>query len=195
MLKREVLPRSFVSALCAVFVCLALTALPGVVPAEVRAAMSDEAFVELCGNGTVEQVKQALKDGADPFPRQYGEAGSVPPLTRAAAAGNLPVVRALLEARRERTVPREEVMVDRYDSDVCWTALALMAATESGHAGVVEALLAAGANPKLQDIDGHDALWRARHSNDDVSKKARAEVLRLLEQAARTSKKPAVKCR
>ena len=46
------------------------------------------------------------------------------------------------------------------------------------NAAEIGALLAAGANPKLQDIDGHDALWRARHPEGDVAGEARAEVLR-----------------
>ena len=194
MQKREVLFRCVVFALCAVFVCSALTFSPGGVRAE---AMEEEEFVELCKTGTEYQVRRALKDGADPYARQYGEAGSVPALTLAARAGNLPVVRALLEARRERAErAQEKLTVDDYDSDVCWTAL--MAAAGAGHAGVVEALLAAGANPKLQDIDDHDALWHARNPenpDEGVSREARAEVVRLLEQAARASDKPAEKCR
>lgn len=146
------------------------------------AAMDDEQFAELCEKGTAEQVRQALKDGASPDARKYFDWGSMPALTLAAQAGNLPVVQVLLEALRAQG----GLVVDAADVDVGVTAL--MAAAGAGHAAVVEALLAAGADPGRKDIDGHDALWFAQNAGENVSKEAKAACVKLLQGGA---KKPA----
>ena len=52
-----------------------------------------------------------------------------------------------------------------------------MAAAHQGKPANVDTLLKAGADPRLKDNDGHDALWYARQ-NDDA--KERAAVIRLL---------------
>lgn len=163
-------------ALCAVFVCSALA----FSPVSARAAMDEEQFAGLCEKGTAEQVRRALKDGASPDARKYFDWGSMPALTLAAQAGNLPVVQVLLEALRAQG----GLVVDAADVDVGVTAL--MAAAGAGHAAVVEALLAAGADPKRKDIDGHDALWFAQNAGESVSKEAKAACVKLLQGGAKT---------
>ncbi|MBQ9579035.1 MAG: ankyrin repeat domain-containing protein [Ottowia sp.] len=153
-------------------------------PLGAQAAMDEEQFAGLCEKGTAEQVRQALKDGASPDARKYFYWGSMPALTLAAQAGNLPVVQVLLEALRAQG----ELVVDAADVDVGVTAL--MAAAGAGHAAVVEALLAAGADPKRKDIDGHDALWFAQNAGENVTKEAKAACVKLLQGGA---KKPAAK--
>ena len=150
--------------------------------APAAAAMDDEQFAELCEKGTAQQVQQALKDGASPSARKYFDWGSMPALTLAAQAGNLPAVQVLLEALRGQ----DGFEVDEADADVGVTAL--MAAASGGHAAVVEALLAAGANPKRKDADGHDALWHAQNAGEGVSKEAKTACVKLLQGGA---KKPA----
>ena len=66
MLKREVLWRCVVFVLCACLVGAAASVLPGGVRAE---AMADKEFIRLCEEGTAEQVQKALKDGANPNAR------------------------------------------------------------------------------------------------------------------------------
>ena len=56
--------RNVLSALCAAFSLCAASAL---------AAMPDAEFAELCRSGTVEQIQQALADGANPNARRGGE--------------------------------------------------------------------------------------------------------------------------
>ena len=153
-------------------------------PLGAQAAMDEEQFAGLCEKGTAEQVRQALKDGASPDARKYFDWGSMPALTLAAQAGNLPVVRVLLEALRAQG----ELVVDAADVDLGVTAL--MAAAGAGHAAVVEALLVAGADPKRKDIDGHDALWFAQNAGENVTKEAKAACVKLLQGSA---KKPAAK--
>ena len=146
------------------------------------AAMEDEQFVELCEQGTAEQVRSALKNGASPEARKYFDWGSMPVLTLAAQAGKLPVVQALLEALRE-----QGASVDAADADVGVTAL--MAAARAGHAAVVEALLAAGASTERKDIDGHDALWYAQNAGEEVSSEAREACVKLLQGDAKKQAK------
>ncbi|MBR1375606.1 MAG: ankyrin repeat domain-containing protein [Cardiobacteriaceae bacterium] len=154
--------------------CL-LCALAFAVSAE--AAMEDEDFVKLCEKGTAQELRQALKDGANAQARKYLDYGSIPVLTLAAEAGNLQVVQVLLDAHRDIGAS-----VDEADVDIGETAL--MAAASGGHAAVVEALLAAGASTELKDIDGHNALWHAENAGENVSKEDKEHCIKLLQDAA-----------
>ena len=73
------------------FECLGAEPAPAGAPA---AAMSDEEFFKLCEQGTAEQVKQALADGANPNAKD----GDATVLEWAALNDNLPAVQALLDA-------------------------------------------------------------------------------------------------
>ena len=189
-MKREASTRSFALALCAVFVCSAWAFSPGGTVAagkakKARAAMSDSAFVELCKDGTAEQIRQALRNGANPRARQSFEQGSAPALIWAAGAKNYAAVRLLLAAG----APVDE----DGDLDIGWTAL--MAAARNGDPEMVRMLLAAGANPRLKDPNGHNAL-RYAHESDTADEQGRPEVIRLLRDALRGgAKKPAAKRR
>ncbi|MBO7410493.1 MAG: 6,7-dimethyl-8-ribityllumazine synthase, partial [Ottowia sp.] len=134
--------------------------------------MSDEAFVTLCEEGTTEQVKQALGQGANPRARKSFEQGSAPALIWAAGAGNYDAVQLLLAAG----APVDE----SGDLDIGWTAL--IAAARNGDPKMVQLLLKAGANPRLKDPNGSDALSYARNS-DVADEQGQPEVIRLLEGA------------
>ena len=81
-----------VVALCVGAALAVLTVPPGGVRA---AAMSDSEFVRLCAEGTADQVKQALKDGADPNAKD--ESG-LTVLMQAAWSHESEKVRLLLDA-------------------------------------------------------------------------------------------------
>ena len=104
------------------------------------AAMSDEAFVDLCREGTAEHVKQALADGANPNARNVYDQTA---LMWAALHDDLPMVQALLDAGADVNA--------RYDNQTAltfWSGFDGEARRVSpAHAQVVRALLKAGADP------------------------------------------------
>ena len=164
-MKRGVLTRCFVSALGAVFVCSALAFSPGGAWAE---AMSDSDFALLCGKGTAEQVKQALKDGANPNARaEDGDAA----LFSALFNENPDVVKALLAAGAN---PNARNSIDE-------TPLTVAA---QGHApGEIKALLAAGADVNAKAGGNNRALHHAvrKESEGDGCCDDEEEERRLLE--------------
>ena len=129
-MKRGVLTRCFVSALGAVFVCSVLSLSPGVVRAK---AMSDTEFAELCGEGTAEQIQQALKDGANPDARWKN---GLPALIRATGNENDPVgaTKALIAAGADVNV------VESNRTALMWAA----SGTFFRDPEVIRALVAAG---------------------------------------------------
>ena len=153
--------RSLALALCVGAAPAILTVLPGVVRAE---AMDEEAFAELCETGTADQIRQALKDGANPASRRYGEFGSIPALTLAAGAGNLPAVRVLLPALRQAGH-----IVDEADVDIGETALAAAAgaAKTPESLEMIRLLLEAGADVNSRDVDKSTPLMKAAERNDN----------------------------
>ncbi|MBQ9579231.1 MAG: ankyrin repeat domain-containing protein [Ottowia sp.] len=192
------------TVLCVLLTAAALTLAPAGVQAK---AMDAEAFVTLCEEGTPEQVKAALQQGADVnaswiFPKHMDDTS---PLTSAIWFGNLPVVRVLLAAGADVNAQSDSlgttplmVAAERGNSDAVHVLLqagakvntksveggetALMKAAASNSPEVLRALLAAGADKSLKDAQGHDALWHARQRADN------GEIVRLLEGGA---KKPA----
>ena len=170
MLKRDVLFRRVVFVLCAGFVCAAMSAAPGSAGAagkvkKARAAMSDEEFVLLCGSGTAEQVREALRKGAriNALYRPYDSERDMTPLMSAAAEDNLPAARVLLDAGA------------RVNAKTPWGLTALMYAARDGvraaqnrpdreadgGAAMVRALLEAGADANAKDDGGFTALMFA----------------------------------
>jgi len=95
-----------------------------------------------------EVVKLLLAAGADPNAREYW--GKIPywtPLMRAAAAGNVPQIRELLDDKRTLVDLRAGNDPERGDT-------ALVIATEAEKGEAVVALLAGGANPRALNSRG-----------------------------------------
>ena len=189
------------------------------------AAMSDAEFVELCEKGTAEQVKQALGGGAKA--NAETEEGSQTALMAAAGANpDAGAVRALLAAGADmnkrddgnmnalmhatrntpavaRALLDAGAKLNEQDGDTKETAL--MYAALWGRAEMVSLLLEAGANPRLKDAEGHDALWYAQEGArekqreelfpDAAARQAEdGRIIRMLEDALRGgAKKPAAK--
>lgn len=187
------------SVLCVAFgaaLCLWALGLPG---APVLAAMPDEQFFELCAKGEPGEIRQALKDGANPNAKnEYGftalmfsadnngaealklllDAGAdVSPKNRygrtalmlAAWNDNVPAVTVLLSAGADRDARDEDGLT------------ALAGAAKDGKIGAVRALLSAGADAGVRDNEGHDALWHAKNPGEGVDRTESRAVLRLLE--------------
>ena len=213
-MKRGVLTRCFVSALGAVFVCSALAFSPGVVRAE---AMSDEDFLDYCVKGGAEEVRQALKDGANPNAKtDYGVTALQSAASSYSGTGAAEKIKVLLDAGADVSPQdrygRTALMNAAWESGAAAVKVLLSAGAElnvrdqdgltalSGAAkwGQVEAarvLLEAGADAKIKDNEGHDALWHARHPSEDahVTKKKQAAILRLLQGGANKARKSSVR--
>lgn len=169
MQKRHVL-----SALCAALALCATSAL---------AAMPDGEFAKLCFPGTAAQVKQALKDGANPNARDERDPVSADPALHSVARSDTEAadkVRALLAAgadvnARERRYGKTALMgvsspevaavllaagaaVDGLDRT---GQTALFYAAMNGNVPMIEALLRAGANVNARSDSGGTALMEA----------------------------------
>ena len=137
--------RRVVLALCACAASAVLTVWPG----GVRAAMPDEEFVQLCGgSGTADQVRQALKDGANPNARYEGNATALMSAV-SRREERLETTRALLSAGAD---------VNAADKNVGETAL--MAAMPYCDAELARLLLDGGANVNARDESGWTALMK-----------------------------------
>ncbi|MCR5220172.1 MAG: ankyrin repeat domain-containing protein [bacterium] len=127
------------AAFCFAILCLSAT--------PVCAAMPDEEFAALCFSGTAEQVRQALKDGANAnaYSKHDAAHDSTPALSLAARSfkGGADKVHALLAAGADVNA-REE----RYGMT------ALMDAASGNRLEVTALLLSAGA-----DVDARDASF------------------------------------
>ena len=163
-------------------------------------AMSDKQFTDLCWNGTAEQVKQALADGANPNATDKGNASRTALMF--ASAWDKPdaeKVQALLAAGADPNAKDKHgltVLVyaaEKGNAEVIQRLLAagaqvngrtkdgetaLMRAAMHRRGEAVKLLLAAGADTSLKDSDGLDALWHARNQADND------EVIRLLDSGA-----------
>ena len=150
MLKREVsccpLSRRAVVALCVGAALAVLTMLPGVGRA---AAMSDSEFDRLCAAGTAEQVRQALKEGANPNARdESGGTALMSAVRRWEERERLETTRALLSAGADVNA-RDEM-----------GGTALIEAAPSCDAEVARLLLDGGANVNARDKYGWTALMK-----------------------------------
>ena len=185
--------RNVLSALCAAFALCAASAL---------AAMPDAEFAELCFEGSVEQVKQALAGGANPKARDEDH---VPALVGAAARNNVAVIRALLDAGADVNVGDrggyKALMAAASSNDVSVVQAllaagakvnardntdmsALMLAAARNHPEITALLLEAGADKTLKDAAGHDALWYAKNPDREVLKADTDACVKLLEGGA-----------
>ena len=137
--------RCFAFALCVGLCWAAFSAVPA------TAAMSDNDFVTLCEKGAPDEVRQALRDGANPNARRTGDDGPEPTaLMEAAKNRHIEVIGILLDAGAD---------VNGADS---YGGTALMeAASSNSDPEAVKALLAAGAKVNTQSDYGRSALMRA----------------------------------
>ena len=157
MLKRHVL-----SALCAAFALCAASAF---------AAMPDGEFVNLCAEGTVAQVKRALKNGANPnardseLPLNLGDADYTgwTALMRAVERKDEALVRTLLSAGADvNAASRRPADLKPEDfPSLEFGETPLMVAAAKGHLSLVQTLLAAGADVNAQGNNGMSALMLA----------------------------------
>jgi hypothetical protein len=149
-------------------------------PPPPRPAMSIDEAIEAGGEEEFEAALEAA--GAIEEPGSSG----LRPLAAAASAGNLYAVRRLLESGAE---------VDGRADRAAMTALIIAAGKES--VAVVDALLAAGANPKLRTSSGFSALMHAVIMGQlDVAKRliaAGAEVARDRESLLRLAREKGFK--
>ncbi|MBO7411903.1 MAG: DUF1311 domain-containing protein [Ottowia sp.] len=85
--------------------------------AQAKAAMPEAQFIALCGNGTAEQVKKALADGANPNARLNDpDADGTTALIAAAHTGRADTVAALLAAGADKSAQ------DKRGYDALWWA-------------------------------------------------------------------------
>lgn len=158
------------------------------------APLSDKDFVILCRKGSLEEITQALANGANPN-AEFGRDETA--LKTAAAMNSLAVVRALLDAGADVNAGTEDgwtalmYAARRNDLSMVQALLdagaevnarsgwggctALMDAASRGSAAVVVALLDAGADARFKDSENHDALWHARDALQKNGGEAPAE--------------------
>ncbi|MBQ7170379.1 MAG: ankyrin repeat domain-containing protein [Synergistaceae bacterium] len=121
-------------------------------PTPKRPAISDNDFVELCGSGNVQKVKEAIMNGANVNAKiDYGDTAfnyGVTGLMSAAMKGDTETAELLLKHGAD-------VNKDGYDMT------ALMHATFYGHTEIAELLLKYGANINAKDWEGNTALMYA----------------------------------
>ncbi|WP_025370845.1 ankyrin repeat domain-containing protein [Advenella mimigardefordensis] len=127
--------------------------------------ISDSAYLYAGARGHLEILKLALAHGADlASTNRYGGTALIP----AAERGHVQTVRTLIEAG---------VDVDHINN-LGWTALLEAIILGSGgkqHQQIVDALLAAGANPNLADREGVTPLAHARsHGYREIENRLRA---------------------
>ncbi len=161
-------------------------ALIGAGPVTAQGAITDAAFLELCANGTEEEVRQALNSGAN-IAAQDEQGMTV--LMRYAARSNVDsaMMEELLKTAdkinkgRPWYRPGKTVNINAGNKD---GVTALMFAVKNGSLEVVQALLNAGADISIKDKEGMTALMFAARDN------AKPEVMKtLLKAAAKFNKK------
>ena len=179
------LSRRLALALCAGLACSALAFSPGGVRAE---ALSDNDFIELCKTAAPDEVRRALRNGANPNAR-YIEEGvhEYTPLMRAAINPHPEVVGVLLAAGADVNGADQyggtalmEAASSQADIEVLKTLLAagakveakgfhgitpLMRATANENPEAIRALLDAGADVNARDDGGETALMKAASDN------------------------------
>ncbi len=186
---------------CGLAAALSFVAL-GMTPVTAQGAVSDETFIDLCENGTVENVHRLIRNGANVNARNntISEKYSMTALMAAAKNPNPGVVKVLLENGADvnaknkdgETALMSAAMVSsdpevvkvllaggadvnaRDDKDL--TALILGVANNS-NPEVVKVLLAGEADVRDMDDDGRNAIWHARHNKTDN----REKIIRILE--------------
>ena len=105
------------------------------------AAMSDEAFVKLCSNGSVQEIQEALQQGANPNASITAGKKGITPLMAAALNNEDPrVFRILLKAGADINAKNEDG----------WTALTIAATTQN--VDVVDILVKAGAKVAAEEF-------------------------------------------
>ncbi|MBQ9578877.1 MAG: ankyrin repeat domain-containing protein [Ottowia sp.] len=135
------------------------------------AAMPDAEFVNLCAEGTVAQVKQALKNGANPnardseHPLNWGDTDYTgwTALMWAVERKDETLVRTLLSAGADVNAASRRP-ADLKPEDFPSLELGetpLMVAAEKGFLSLVQTLLAAGAEVNARDDSGYTALHSA----------------------------------
>ena len=155
--------KKFLTALLLCAMCAALAA-PG------WAAMSDEEFLNLCQNGTAQEVRAALDAGADVNAK--GEYGMTALMAAAWRNSNPEVVNVLLNAGANVNAETENG----------WTALMAAVRQDKSNPEVLDILLRAGARPDVdtvararldEKLKGTDTLTRLEEaggfSEDDIA--------------------------
>ncbi len=192
--------RHGLGALLAVFLLLAATAVQGALPAE--------DFLKICAKGTVQEVRQALVEGADANARNDdGYTALMVAVYRNAdpeVASALIAAGAAVNARDAEGItpliaaamrnPNPEVIAallaagaqkNAVDGNG-WSAL-MWAASSNPNPEVVSALLVSGADAALRNNAGHDALWCAQHAQR-TDALADEKIVRMLQEYRRDPK-------
>ena len=135
-------------------VCLLFSLLLAIMVFPAWGAMSDTHFVDLCGTGSAQEVKNALKNGANPNARSAN--GCFTALIWAARNNENPeVINVLVKAGAD---------IHAKDCDDEDTALT-HAAQCNNNLEVINALLKAGADANEADYQGITALMQAARCN------------------------------
>jgi len=117
-----------------------------------------EAFIKAAFKGLLPSVTEFLKAGANPDSRdEHGRTV----LMRAAAAGRLAVVQALLQAGADA-----KAVVNQRDSSR-FRCSAILYAVEGKNAAIVELLLAAGCGPDSETSDGVSVIDLAAEAGEE----------------------------
>ncbi len=142
---------------CGLAVALSFVVL-GMTSVTAQEAVPDETFVDLCENGTVENVRRAIRNGANVNARndRYGtDKYGWTALMAAARNPNPEVVKVLLEKK-----------ANIYARSTRGGMTALMVAARNPNPEVVKVLLADGAYANAKDDDGWTALLYAANGNN-----------------------------
>jgi len=142
------------------------------------AAMNQDAFVELCLQGTPEEVEAALKAGADPNAR---DKDGQTPLSMAARDilqdGALKKVEVLLAAKAD---PKAKILAEE-------NGTVIQVAAASGNVELVKRLIEAGVDVNQADDSGHTALMAictpSNSGRSEIRKKRAAAVVKMLLEA------------
>ncbi|MBR5705466.1 MAG: ankyrin repeat domain-containing protein [Deltaproteobacteria bacterium] len=189
--------RHELGALLAASLLLTATAVQGALPAE--------DFLKVCAKGTVQEVRQALAEGADVNARNDdGYTALMVAVYRNAdpeVASALIAAGAVINARDAEGItpliaaamrnPNPEVIAALLAAEAQknavdgngWSAL-MWAASSNPNPEVVSALLASGADAALRNNAGHDALWCAQHAQR-TDAAADEKIVRMLQEYQR----------
>ena len=146
---------------CGLLALLVFAAL-GMESITAQGTMSDDAFIELCKEGTAAEVRRALAAGANAKARN-NEFGATALMCAASANADPEVVNMLLEGGAD---------VHAKDDKMGWTAL-MCAALNNPNPEVVRVLLAGGADIHARDnaTGGTALMWAAfKNANPEVMK-------------------------
>ena len=144
----------------------------GVAPVAAQDTMSNDAFFDLCVNGTVEEVRKVIRNGTANLHARTNGATAL--MMAAGNNSNPQMVKMLLDNG-----------LDVNARDTGGMTALMYAAWKNPNPEVVKVLLERGADIRAADRVGHDALWWAQQSPGGwmlQSREAKEKIIQILKE-------------